>query len=63
MNFKTFQSNCKYAKYGLDKPKDPYTLKDYADRRKSTNLRRFEFCPICGKKIDWKKIKKEKEDE
>lgn len=36
-----------------------YTLKDYADRRKSTNLTRFEFCPYCGKKIDWKKIKEE----
>ena len=38
-----------------------YTLKDYADRRKSTNLTRFEFCPYCGKKIDWKKIKSEGE--
>lgn len=38
----------------------PYTLKDYCDRRKkSTNLTRFEFCPYCGKKIDWKKIKNE----
>ena len=33
-----------------------YTLKDYADKRKSTNLHRFEYCPVCGKKIDWKKI-------
>ena len=36
-----------------------YSFKDYCDRRKSTNLERFEFCPYCGKKIDWKKIKKE----
>lgn len=33
-----------------------YTLEDYADKRKSTNLSRFEYCPICGEKIDWKKI-------
>ena len=34
-----------------------YTLQDYADKRKSTNFTRFGFCPYCGKKIDWKKIK------
>lgn len=39
-----------------------YTLKDYCDKRKSTNLTRFEFCPYCGKKIDWKKIKEGKEE-
>lgn len=37
----------------------PYMLKDYVDKRKSTNLTRFEFCPYCGKKIDQKKIKEE----
>ena len=36
-----------------------YSFKDYCDRRKSTNLARFKFCPYCGKKIDWKKIKEE----
>lgn len=36
-----------------------WTLKDYADGRKSTNLNRFNYCPECGKKIDWKKIRKE----
>ena len=36
-----------------------YTLKDYADKRKSTNLTRFEYCPHCGKRINWKKIKNE----
>ena len=45
------------------KTKLPYTLKDYVDRRKSTDLTRFKFCPYCGKKIDWKKIKEENEDE
>lgn len=34
-----------------------YSLKDYADKRKSTDLTRFDYCPICGKKIDWKAIK------
>lgn len=38
-----------------------YTLSDYADRRKSTNLTQFEYCPYCGKKIDWKIIKNRKE--
>lgn len=33
-----------------------WTLKDYADFRKSTNLTRFRYCPNCGMPIDWKKI-------
>lgn len=41
---------------------EEYTLKDYCDKRKSTNLTRFEFCPYCGKKIDWKKIKNEEKE-
>lgn len=40
-----------------------YTLQDYADKRKSTNLIRFDFCPYCGRKIDWKKIKNEEVEE
>lgn len=35
-----------------------WTLADYSDKRKSTDLTRFEYCPRCGKKIDWKTIKK-----
>ena len=34
-----------------------YTLDDYGDMRKSTNLTRFRYCPMCGKKIEWKQIK------
>ena len=34
-----------------------YTLDDYCDRRKSTDLTQFNYCPLCGKKIDWKAIK------
>lgn len=31
-----------------------YKLEDYYDRRKSTNLLRFNYCPTCGAKINWK---------
>ena len=34
-----------------------WNLSDYCDKRKSTDLTRFNFCPLCGKKIDWKEIK------
>lgn len=33
-----------------------FSLKDYADKRKSTDLTPFDFCPYCGKPIDWKAI-------
>lgn len=36
-----------------------YELSDYCDKRKNTDVTRFEYCPFCGKKIDWKEIKKE----
>lgn len=38
-----------------------WSLSDYADKRKSTDLTRFEFCPECGKKIDWQAIKNDVE--
>ena len=34
-----------------------YTRNDYCDKRISTNLTQFNYCPLCGKKIDWKAIK------
>ena len=34
-----------------------YSLSDYCDRRKSTDLFRFNYCPVCAKKIEWDKIK------
>lgn len=37
----------------------PYTLSDYADKRKCTDMTRFDYCPFCGTMIDWKAIKKE----
>lgn len=44
-----------FAEYGI---KDKiYSLSDYCDKRKSTDLTQFNYCPLCGKKIDWKAIK------
>ena len=40
-----------------------YTLDDYCDKRKSTDLTRFNYCPFCGKRIDWKAIKANRSDE
>lgn len=34
-----------------------YTLRDYGDHRRNTNLTRFACCPKCGAKIDWKAIR------
>lgn len=39
------------------KSSKPHTLSDYADRRKTTDLTRFNHCPNCGEKIDWKAIR------
>lgn len=38
-----------------------WSLAQYADKRVNTDLHRFYFCPECGKKIDWKKIKEDAE--
>lgn len=35
------------------------TLKQYFDKRYNTNLSRFNYCPKCGNKIDWEKLRKE----
>lgn len=35
-----------------------YDWNDYADKRKSTNIIRFDYCPFCGEKISWKTFKK-----
>ena len=34
-----------------------YQLNDYYDRRKSTNLTRFNYDPYTGEKINWKQLK------
>ena len=36
----------------------PYSLNDYLDKRKSVNITRFNFCPVCGEKIDWEAMRK-----
>lgn len=36
-----------------------WSLKDYCDKRRNTDLTRFEYCPYCGKEIEWKKIKED----
>ena len=35
-----------------------WTLADYCDKRKNTDLTRVEYSPMCVRKIDWKAIKK-----
>lgn len=37
---------------------EPYTMFDYTDTTKKTNLIRFNYCPVCGKKIDWEELNK-----
>ena len=44
-----------FAEYGIKNK--IYTLSDYCDKRKATDLTQFNYCPVCGKKIDWKAIK------
>lgn len=39
-----------------------WTLKSYGDKRKNTNLTRFDYCPECGKAIDWKAIRGMQDD-
>ena len=34
-----------------------WTVRDYCDWRRNTDLVRFRYCPDCGKAIDWKRIK------
>ena len=56
------ENNIKYVDNYLAikgfKPCHVYTLKDYGDMRKSTDLTRFYHCPECGKKIDWAMIRR-----
>lgn len=44
--------DCEYLR------KKEWTLADYGDKRKNTNLTRFDHCPECGKAIDWKAIRR-----
>jgi hypothetical protein len=35
------------------------TLADFADNGGDFCFERFEFCPRCGQRIDWERLKKE----
>ena len=41
----------------IDEGHTIFSINDYCDLRKSTNMMRFIYCPECGKKIDWKELK------
>lgn len=38
------------------------SMRDYADKRKLTDLTRFDYCPVCGKKINWEDIRRTCDD-
>jgi len=43
---------------GYDLKRFRYTqLNDFFDMRRKTELNHFDYCPICGQKIDWKAMK------
>lgn len=44
-------------KYGMDNNIKVYLLDNYLDKRQNTDLLRFNYCPECGKQIDWKELK------
>ena len=33
-----------------------YTPSDYSDMSKDVDIQRFNYCPKCGEKIDWKNL-------
>lgn len=47
---------------GCQPPYTTHSLKDYADKRRRTNLYQFEFCPDCGERIDWAKFRRAGDD-
>lgn len=51
--YKAFCKNSVYSKIA-ESYKPRWTLDDYLNKRKHTNLARFDLCPDCGQKIDWK---------
>lgn len=34
-----------------------YGMDSFCDRRRKSPLYHFDYCPICGKKIDWKAMR------
>jgi len=51
VNYKTEEAN--YLKEKGERVSYVYTMTDYYNRRKQTDLQRFLFCPICGRQITW----------
>lgn len=50
---KSFETDLPGYKHNLKR----WMINDYCDKRKSTNLIRFNYCPICGKQINWNEFK------
>lgn len=37
---------------------DVTPLENFFDKRTNTELTRFDYCPVCGEKIDWNELKR-----
>jgi len=59
VNVKEYNDNCDLFNrvWNVTEYKNK-TIQDFLDRRKSSNLIHFNNCPYCGKKIDWKELRK-----
>lgn len=53
----TLEQLKEYEKEGSDY--GDWTMEDYLDKDKETNLNRFDYCPKCGEKIEWDKMKED----
>lgn len=55
------KSNNETFRYGIETLGFPigkiYLLSEYFDKRKNTNFNHFNFCPYCGEKIEWSKLR------
>lgn len=59
-NNNTFEYGLKtYGEHFMNGLMKELKLKDYFDNRKNLNLNKFNYCPYCGQKINWKKLKEE----
>lgn len=56
--FDTVQHNQNLPKHLKWASRLVWSLEDYADKRRSTNLHRFDYCPECGEKVDWRSIRR-----
>ena len=59
-NNSTFDYGLKtYGEHFMNGLMQQLKLKDYFDNRKNVNLKKFKYCPYCGKEIKWNILKKE----